>query len=154
MAVIRLETSIEAPINVCFDLSRSIDFHLDSAGNSQESAIAGVTTGLIRMGEEVTWRAKHIWWQELTSKIVEFNPPEHFRDSMVKGFFKRFDHDHFFKEDEEMTLMTDIFDFEGPFGSFPDDLILKPYLSRFLKERNMHLKACAEDASMWKKYLS
>ena len=137
MAEIRLETFIEAPISLCFDLSRSIDFHIDSAGKSKESAVKGVTTGLIELDEEVTWRAKHIWWQELTSKIVEYSRPDHFRDSMVKGFFRRFDHDHFFKEDNGNTLMTDIFDFDGPFGSLTDNLILKPYLSRFSQRKEI-----------------
>ena len=42
-----------------FDLSRSIDTHTGSMAKSRETAIAGVTSGVISEGEEVTWRAWH-----------------------------------------------------------------------------------------------
>ena len=57
MAVITLVTEIKAPIGRVFDLSRSIDLHTASVGHTGEQAIAGVTSGLIGPGEEVTWRA-------------------------------------------------------------------------------------------------
>lgn len=41
------------------DLQVSIDAHKDSMARSREQAIAGVTSGLISLGEEVTWRAWH-----------------------------------------------------------------------------------------------
>jgi len=55
MLVIRLWTPIAAPSERVFDLARSIDAHQDSAGGTQERAVAGVTRGLIGLGEEVTW---------------------------------------------------------------------------------------------------
>ena len=64
MTIIRVETSINASAEICFDLSRSIDLHLDGTVDTGERAIAGVTSGLIGMDEQVTWRAHHIWWQE------------------------------------------------------------------------------------------
>ena len=61
--MIRLEetTIIEAPIERCFDLSRSVEVHLLSNVHSGEQALAvgGVTSGLVGLSEEVTWRAKH-----------------------------------------------------------------------------------------------
>lgn len=80
MPVIRVETSINASAEICFDLSRSIDLHLDSTAETGERAIAGVTSGLIGMNEHVTWRAQHLWWQELTSKITEFDRSNYFCD--------------------------------------------------------------------------
>jgi hypothetical protein len=59
MPLIRLETVIRAPIERCFDLSRTIDLHMRSTEETQEIAVAGVTTGLIGLGEEVTWE-RHI----------------------------------------------------------------------------------------------
>jgi hypothetical protein len=52
-------TMIDAPPDVVFDLSLDIDAHLASMARSGERAIAGVTTGQIGLGEEVTWRARH-----------------------------------------------------------------------------------------------
>ena len=59
MAHSELRTDIMAPIDVVFDLARSIDAHLDSMGQSREQAIAGVASGLIGLGEQVTWKATH-----------------------------------------------------------------------------------------------
>jgi len=54
MTRIVLLTSIAAPIERCFDLARSIDLHMASTNWSGERAIAGVTSGLIGAGQEVT----------------------------------------------------------------------------------------------------
>jgi ligand-binding SRPBCC domain-containing protein len=66
---------------------------------------------------------------------------------MVRGAFKRFDHDHFFEERGHATEMRDVFDFEsplGPLGRIADALVLTGYLTRFLVERNEVIKRAAE----------
>src|SRR5437870_3406751 len=119
MPVIKLETVVKAPIERVFDLSRCIDLHLTTMTAHKEKAIAGVTKGLINLGESVTWQATHFGIsQKLASKITLFDRPYHFRDSMVKGAFARFDHDHFFEEIEQETLMKDFFDYSSPFWYF------------------------------------
>ena len=71
MPLIVLETIIHADKRTCFDLSRNIDFHKDSLKHSNEKAIAGKTSGLIGLGESVTWEATHFGIrQHLTSKIT------------------------------------------------------------------------------------
>lgn len=76
MSVIQLTTIIKAPIERCFDLSRSIDLHMESTSGTGERAIAGRTSGLIEHNELVTWRAKHLGvWQQLSSKITEYEYP-------------------------------------------------------------------------------
>lgn len=156
MAILRLTTIISAPIERCFDLSRSIDLHLASAAASGERAIAGVMTGLIGPGQEVTWWARHFGiGLELTSRITAFDPPRHFRDSMVRGPFRRFDHDHVFALQDGATLMTDVFDFESPWGvagRLVDRLILKRHLQAFLLERNQIIKEVAE-TDAWRRFL-
>ncbi|MFL5353832.1 SRPBCC family protein [Archangium sp.] len=157
MAIIRLNTLISAPLQRCFDLSRSIDMHLASAASSDEQAIAGVTTGLIGAGQEVTWRARHFGiWLTLTSRITAFNPSRHFRDSMVRGPFRRFDHDHFFAHQGDATLMTDVFDFESPLGvagRFVDWLILRRHMQAFLMARNETLRNVAQSDD-WRRFLT
>ena len=56
MTRIELVTSIKAPAERCFDLARSIDLHMASTSGTGEQAIAGITSGLIGLGQEVTWR--------------------------------------------------------------------------------------------------
>lgn len=72
MAKIYLETLINADIQKVFDLSRNIDFHQESTAKTNEKAIPGKTSGLIELGETVTWRAQHLgFYQALTTKIIE-----------------------------------------------------------------------------------
>jgi len=59
MPAIDLNTLIRAPRERVFDLARSIDAHQDSTRGTEEPAVVGVTKGLIGMGGEVTWEARH-----------------------------------------------------------------------------------------------
>ncbi len=156
MPVIETLVEIRAPIERVFDLSRSIDLHLASTGQTRERAVAGVTSGLISLGEQVTWRAKHFGvWQDLTSRITVYDRPAHFRDSMVKGAFRRFDHDHYFTANGEITEVRDVFDFEAPFGlvgRVSNAVFLTRYMRRFLKLRNGVIKEAAEGEE-WRRYL-
>src|SRR5690242_11005121 len=94
---LNLQTLINAPIERCFDLARSIDFHLQSAESTGERAIAGVTTGLISLGQEVVWRARHFGiWLTMRVRITGYTAPSFFQDSMVEGPFRLFRHDHVF----------------------------------------------------------
>src|SRR6516225_2070064 len=114
MATIVLTTLIHAPPERCFDLSRSVDLHVASTRETGERAVGEATSGLLGLGEEVTWSARHFGVrQTLTSRITALDRPRHFRDSMVRGAFRRFDHDHFFAARGEDTEMQDVFDFES-----------------------------------------
>jgi ligand-binding SRPBCC domain-containing protein len=154
--VIDITTQIRAPIQRVFDLSRSVDLHAASTAQTGERAVAGVTSGLISLGQEVTWRARHFGiWQCLTSRITAFDPPTHFRDSLVRGAFRRFDHDHFFSQQGEVTILRDVFDFQSPlgiFGRIADYLVLTRYLRYFLTTRNATIKEVAE-TDEWQRYL-
>ena len=151
MALIQLTTKIKAPIQVVFDLSRSIDFHQESASKTREKAVAGRTTGLIELNEIVTWQAVHFEVkQQLTTKITAMNAPHSFTDEMVRGVFKSIKHEHLFTELNGITTMVDHFHFESPFGIFGklfNALVLTNYMKRFLEERNAAIKREAESQS-------
>lgn len=148
MAIIQLETLIEAPSEVCFDLSRDLDLHLRSQEGSGERIVGGRRSGLIGLGEEVSWEARHFGLlHRHTSRITQFDSPRHFRDSMVSGRFAKFEHDHFFESNGSVTLMRDILDFASPFGwlgRLVDRLILRRYLAKLLATRNEVIKRAAE----------
>ena len=149
MELIELQTIINADIKICFDLARNIDFHQQSLVHSKEKAVAGKTSGLIELGESVTWQATHFGIkQQLTSKITQFNSPHYFVDEMVSGAFTSFKHEHIFEEKVNTTLMTDKFHFESPFGIFgklANRLFLKRYMTQLLQIRNQLLKEKAEN---------
>ena len=156
MPKIRIETKIKSNKNIVFDLSRSIDLHKISTKQTNEEAIAGVTSGLINLNESVTWRAKHFGiYQKLTSKITEFKKPDYFVDEMEKGIFKKFKHEHIFKEKNGETLMIDIFDYVSPLGilgKIADQLFLKNYMRKLLEKRNNTIKEFAE-SDQWKEVI-
>jgi ligand-binding SRPBCC domain-containing protein len=157
MAVIELATSIVAPIERVFDLSRSIDLHVDSTSSTGERAVAGVTSGLIGCGEQVTWRARHFGiWQSLTVQITAFERPTHFADVMVRGAFHRMEHHHYFNTSIDGTIMRDVFSYELPLkvlGRIADFLFVERYMRSLLIERNRVIKAAAESQA-WRQYLA
>ena len=156
MPVIELATSVAAPVERVFDLARSIDLHTDSTSGTGERAVAGVTSGLLGPGEEVTWRARHFGvWQSLTVRITAFDRPTHFADVMLRGAFHSMEHHHHFQPASGGTTMRDVFTYESPLGLLgrtADWLFLERYMRSFLLERNRVIKATAESDN-WKRYL-
>lgn len=157
MPKIELITEIFSTIEICFDLSRSIDLHKISTEQTNEQAVAGITSGLINLDECVTWQATHFGIrQELTSKITAFNRPTYFKDEQQKGAFKSFYHEHKFEQTDDRIIMKDIFEFQSPFGIFGkifNTLILTKYLRKLLIDRNNVIKDFAE-TEKWKTVLN
>jgi ligand-binding SRPBCC domain-containing protein len=141
----------------CFDLSRSIDLHVESVMFTEERAVSGTRSGLIGFGQRVEWRAKHFGvWFSMQVEIIAFDPPRYFQDAMVNGPFRSFKHDHFFEEHNASTLMIDRLSFASPgwiLGRLVDATLLRSYLRRFLSCRNAILKTVAE-SDQWPRYLS
>jgi ligand-binding SRPBCC domain-containing protein len=139
---------IAAPRERCFDLARDLDLHLRSMRASGERAVAGRTSGLIGLNEEVTWEARHFGvWHRHSARITAFKRPEHFRDSMVRGRFRTFEHDHYFTERGGETRMRDVIEFASPLGwigRLVDVAFLSRYLHRLIVERNRVIKEAAE----------
>ena len=150
-------TEVNAPIEIAFDLARSIEFHAYTQSHRNEVAIKGKTSGLINLGEIVTWRAKHFGInQKLSVKITKLDKPYIFRDTMIEGAFKRFDHDHIFEQHNGIVKITEVFDYESPLsilGRVFDFLILKKYMSNFFSQRNEAIKRALE-SDKWKEFLN
>ena len=159
--MIRLEetTLIDAPVQRCFDLSRSVEVHLLSNIHSGEQALAlgGVTSGLVGLSEQVTWRAKHFgFWQTLTSKTTALESPSYFRVTMVRGIFRFMQADHLFRGlPSGLTEMKDLFSIAAPLpvlGPLAEVLFLRRYMLALLRERNAVIKRVAESGE-WQNYL-
>ena len=74
--------------------------------------------------------------------------PTYFVDEQLKGNFKTFKHQHFFKQKENYVEVIDILEYETPFGVFGklfDTLLLKKHLTNFIIHRNSVLKNLAEN---------
>jgi ligand-binding SRPBCC domain-containing protein len=161
MYTVRVETMVGAPPERCFDLARSVEAHVASTGKTGERVAGGRAAGLMEMGEEVTWEGRHFFVrQRFTSRITGFERPGWFRDEMVRGAFRSFEHEHFFEEAGGVraaspsrgdgvtgTRMVDVLVFSAPLGVvgwIAERVVLGWYLRRFLEERARVLKELAE----------
>ena len=148
MPTITIHTYIKAQPNIVFDLARSIELHIASAASTKEKAVGGTTSGLMGLNDQVTWNALHLGvFQNFTSRITAMNSPHSFTDTMIKGTFASFQHDHFFEPKENGTLMTDKINFSSPLGilgKWFDKAYLTDYLIRFINQRNQIIKKVAE----------
>lgn len=151
MQTVVVETWVHAPLQAVFDAARDLDLHVASFAHTNETAVGGRTSGLIELGEEVTWRARHFGvYQHFTSRITAFESPYYFQDSMQRGAFTSFVHDHFFSTDGQETRMKDVLVFAAPFGvlgRIAEKLVLRRYLERLLDARAAVIKSNAELAS-------
>lgn len=144
MTTIELETQIQTSIEKAFNLSLDIDFHKKSASQTHEEAIAGVTSGIIKLNETVTWRGKH-FGIFLTHKsiISALEHPHYFVDEMIQGRFKFFKHRHYYEEKNGVVFMKDVITYTTPYGilgKLLDVVLIKKHMTQFIKNRNQALK--------------
>jgi ligand-binding SRPBCC domain-containing protein len=148
MTTIVVETRIRAPINLCFDLARDVDIHVQTSASTGERAIAGKTSGLLELGDSVTFEAVHFGIrQQLTARIVEFDRPRRFVDEMVKGAFSNLRHIHEFFTEGDRTLMRDTLIWRSPLGVLgiiADRILVERHMQAFLVKKQHELTAYAE----------
>lgn len=157
MPTLHLTSFIAAPRDIVFDLNRNVSLHKISMEHVKEEAVGGITSGLINKDDTVTWKGKHLMKTRFfTSKITEMKPYETFTDKMIKGDFKSFEHQHFFKPADNGTIVIDIINYETPYG-FIGELVNKFYLNTYLEKlishRNEVIKQYAE-TDKWRALLS
>ena len=168
MVVLWSFTPVHAPLERVFDLSRSVEVHVLGNVHFGEQAVPLAkrgrirggrmpATGLLGLGDEVTWQARHFGVrQRLTSAITRFDPPHAFQDTMLQGAFAWMQHDHFFRSAPGgVTEMRDVFRFSAPLpmlGWLAERLVLRRYMQALLEERNAVIRRVAESGE-WRRYL-
>jgi len=157
MSRIELITRINAPAEVCFDLSRSAELHMISTEHTNETIVNGRRKGLFEKNDRVTWRAKHFgFYQQLEMEITAMDFPIRFEDRMINGIFKSILHQHSFSLTGGTTTMQDIFIYEVPYGILGkmfDRFVLHRYMKTLLLKRNECIKSYAESGK-WKSLLA
>ncbi len=149
MTTIVVETMIDAPVAMCFDLARDVGAHAESAGFSGERIVEpGRLSGLLERGDLVTFEGRHFGIrQRFTARIVELNRPDRFIDEMVSGAFRSLRHVHEFHPHGSGTLMRDILTWEAPLGFLgrvAGWLFLKRHMAWFVRTKQRRLKEMAE----------
>ena len=151
MTTIENKLVIAAPIERCFRLSLCIDLELEAIAKYRSRAVAGVTSGFIGSGETVTWSTRQFGIPvKHTSRITGFYSPAYFQDSMVRGIFRSYVHDHFFRSiDSKTTEMRDHLQFSMPvfmLGVLSERLVVKRRLGALIARRNAFIQRYAEQS--------
>jgi ligand-binding SRPBCC domain-containing protein len=147
---------VNAPIERCFLLSTHLDLVKRSLKMHVVSGESTRMTGLIEGGDRVMWRGWMFGLPQVHETLItKYERPDFFQDSMERGRFKRFQHDHFFVEVGGRTLLNDKIRFSMPFGSLMRPIahmVMMPHISKLLRQRLELLKLVAEGEE-WKQYL-
>ena len=151
MPKITVETEINASVERCFDAARDIGLHCQTVAHTGERAVAGVTEGLIGLGQSVTFEGVHFGVrQRFTAKVTAFEQPRYFVDEMTKGAFQSMSHTHEFIPHGRSTLMRDIVEWKSPaglLGAIADALFLITYMRNLITERGQQLKQAIENVT-------
>lgn len=138
-------TRSSRPAHEMFDLARDIAAHTASQASAGEQAIAGVMEGLIGLGQDVTWKARHFGIPiSMTSRVTALESPKRFVDEQTRGPFASFRHEHEFEPTGTGSVMIDRVSFTapcGPLGLLVERLVLARYLRRLIEKRGEYLAA-------------
>lgn len=149
--VISVETRIAAPMTRCFDLARDVGAHALTSDFTNERIVGGRTSGLLQLGDTVTFEAVHLGLRRrLTARIVEIDPPHRFVDEMVDGPFAALRHVHEFRTEADHVVMIDTLTWRSPLGilgRLADVLFVERHLRAYLTRKQANLKAHAESGS-------
>jgi ligand-binding SRPBCC domain-containing protein len=145
---------INAPIERCFLLSTNIEL----VGRTYRmKPIEGKLTGLLVAEDRLVWAGWKFGFPQMhESYVTKYEPPAFFQDTMGRGRFKRYQHDHYFYEMNDRTVLNDKIRFTMPLGfvgHLVGKFVLVPYLSKRLRRRLALLKRVAENRKEWQKYL-
>ena len=156
MITLYTETVILAPPERCFDLARSVDFHVESASPIHGQAAAGRKSGLSSLGDQTTWAARFFGvCFSLTTEITKFDRPHGFSDVQCAGLFTHFGHSYTFRSiGPSQTLMIDDFSFQSPLGLIGaafDTAVLRCRMQSVLDFRAHALKSALESEE-WRAY--
>jgi ligand-binding SRPBCC domain-containing protein len=145
---------INAPIDRCFLLATNVELVGRTLGMK---AIEGKTSGLLAVDDRLLWAGWKFGVPQMHESLIsQYERPAFFQDTMERGRFKRYQHDHYFYEMDERTVLNDKIRFTMPLGivgRMVGKFILVPYLSRRLRRRLVLLKRVAESRQEWRKYL-
>ncbi|MDP1661606.1 MAG: SRPBCC family protein [Phycisphaerales bacterium] len=158
MTHLTLQITVRAPAERCFNLARSMDFHVWSMRATGERIVGGRATDLIGPGDEVEFEARHLGLtRRLRAKVTAFAPPTMFADEQVRGPFRSLVHTHSFEAQADGTVrITDLLAFHlgfGIAGLAVERLMIRPHLGRLLRGHQRNLKATAE-SDHWRNFIT
>jgi ligand-binding SRPBCC domain-containing protein len=154
--VFRLKESIhiEAPIERCFLLSTSIDL---VAQTLKLRPVEGKTTGAILDRDRVVWRGWKFGFPAFHETLITgYSRPSFFQDTMARGYFNYFQHDHHFHFIDGYTSVWDVVRCTFPLGYVGHQFgrkVVVPHIQHLLRSRHLLLKRLAEGDG-WREYIT
>lgn len=165
MFILRESIEVAAPIERIFLLSTSLAIverelhmhpvpaeYMDEHSNRQATR----TTGLVTGNDRVRWEGWQLGLPQYhVSLIAPFEPYRFFRDCMVAGRFRSFEHDHIFTPTQNGVRLDDEIRFSlplGPLGKAAGQLILVPHIRSLMGRRFRLLRQIAE-SDQWREFL-
>ncbi len=157
MPTIRQEIVIHAPCERCFDLTRSVDFHVESAQQIAARADGGRSTGLSGAEDYTVWSARFFGVRSsMVTRIEDYVRPTGFRDRMTTGLLHRFEHTYRFQPlDGGGCALSDELAMEAPFmflGRLVERAYLQARMTSLVGQRLEAIKRAAE-SDEWRRYL-
>lgn len=145
---------VRAPIERCFQLSTSLAI---VQSELKMRPVEGPADGFVTDGDTVLWRGWKFGLPQLHESLIEaFDPPQFFRDRMLRGRFHTFEHDHHFIDQKDGTvLLADELRFSMPWGRLGELVgkwLMAPHIYGLMRRRFAGLKRIAE-GDEWRRYL-
>ena len=144
---------VNAPLDRCFLLGTSIKLVNLTL---KMHALERDETGLLQPNDQLIWHGWKFGFPQMhETRVTAYDRPHYFQDSMGRGRFKRYQHEHTFTEIDGHTLLHDKIRFSLPLG-LVGDMVAKtfvvPYIAGMLHRHLLLLKRVAETEE-WRKYL-
>ena len=147
---------VNAPIERCFLLSTNVELVAQTLGMRADLQDLHGADGMVAGGDRLVWRGWKFGLPQMhESLITKYQRPEFFQDTMRRGRFKKYQHDHHFTEIDGWTLMVDKLRFSLPMGVLGKQVarhVMVPYIAKLLRRRMLLLKRVAESEE-WRRYL-
>ena len=123
--------------------------HVRGMATSKDQLLSAIPDGgILRLGDEVTWRSHHYRIGfTTTSQVVEYDRPFRFVDLQLRGPLRAFRHEHLFIPIDNDVEMIDMVTFRakgGPIGRLMERMFLTKYMRELLEDRGAHLKKVLE----------
>ncbi len=154
MFLLQESIQVEAPVERCFLLSTSIDL---VAQTLKLRPVKGKTTGAIVDRDRVVWRGWKFGFPAFHETLITgYSLPSFFQDTMARGYFKHFQHDHHFDFIDGRTSMRDVVRCTFPLGSVGHRfgrMVVVPHIQQLLRSRHLLLKRLAEGDG-WREYIT
>lgn len=156
MFVVRDCVHIRAPLERCFLLSTNLELVRRTLGMRPLDGPSTRSSGNVVGGDRVLW----VGWKFglpvfHESVITRHEPPLFFQDTMARGRFKRFQHDHQFTEIGGQVLLTETVRFSlalGRVGRWAGYRFVVPHMTELLRKRLDLLRRVAE-SDEWRRYV-